>query len=190
MTGVSGLLMILSVCAPKCLFLPTQISPGLLNSIPMLAGLVWGLYSTRLMMMVWMLSLPMPVGVWQKWNLTTLPHKLEFLTLKWAVVQKFHEYIYGLTFDIYTDNNPLTYVLTTAQLNTASHWWVASLASYNFQLYYRAEKTNINVDALLRVSWQGCMPDISDSHIQVHWGGSASHAGGCSQRLHKPDQSL
>ena len=28
-------------------------------------------------------------------------------------------------------------------------------------------KTNINVDALLRVSWLGCMPDTSDTHIQV-----------------------
>ena len=29
-------------------------------------------------------------------------HKLEFLALKWAVVKKFHEYLYGSTFDIYT----------------------------------------------------------------------------------------
>ena len=35
-------------------------------------------------------------------------HKLEFLTLKWAVVKKFHEYLYWSTFDMYTDNNPLT----------------------------------------------------------------------------------
>ena len=48
-------------------------------------------------------------------------HKLEFLTLNWAVVKKFHEYMYGSTFNIYTDNNPLTYVLTTAKLDAASH---------------------------------------------------------------------
>ena len=48
-------------------------------------------------------------------------HKLEFLALKWAVVEKFHEYLYGLTFDVYTENNPLTYILTMAKLNTASH---------------------------------------------------------------------
>ena len=35
-------------------------------------------------------------------------HKVEFPTLKWAMVEKFHEYLYGMTFDIYTDNNPLT----------------------------------------------------------------------------------
>ena len=63
-------------------------------------------------------------------------HKLEFLALKWAVVKKFHKYLYRSTFDVYTDNNPLTYVLTTAKLNAVSHHWVTSLANYNFQLYY------------------------------------------------------
>ena len=45
-------------------------------------------------------------------------HKLEFLALKWAITDKFHDYLYGSnTFDVYTDNNPLTYVLTTAKLD-------------------------------------------------------------------------
>ena len=75
-------------------------------------------------------------------------HKLEFLTLKWAVVKKFHEYLYGSTFDIYTDNNLLTYMLTTAKLDAASHHWVASLANYNFRLHYWEGKANIDADAL------------------------------------------
>ena len=37
-------------------------------------------------------------------------HKLEFLTLKWAVVKKFHEYLYGSTVDVHMDNNLLMYV--------------------------------------------------------------------------------
>ena len=94
-------------------------------------------------------------------------HKLEFLTLKWAVVKKFHKYLYGLTFDVYTDNNPLIYVLTMAKLDAVSHWWVASLANYNFQLYYWAGKTNINADTSSRVSWPGCMSDNSGTHLQV-----------------------
>ena len=65
-----------------------------------------------------------------------LAYKLEFLALKWVVVEKFHEYLYGLTFDVYTNNNPLTYVLTTAKLDAASHHCVASLANYNFWLHY------------------------------------------------------
>ena len=78
-------------------------------------------------------------------------HKLEFLTLKWAVVKKFHEYLYGLTFDVHTDNNPLTYILTMAKLDAASHCWVTSLANYNFRPHYRAGKTNTDADALSSV---------------------------------------
>ena len=44
-------------------------------------------------------------------------HKLEFLALKWSVTEHFHEYLYGRKFDVYTDNNPLTYVLKTAKLD-------------------------------------------------------------------------
>ena len=63
-------------------------------------------------------------------------HKLEFLGLKWAITEQFHEYLYENTFDVYTDNNPLTYVLTTAKLDVTGHRWVASLAYYNFHLHY------------------------------------------------------
>ena len=48
-------------------------------------------------------------------------HKLEFLCLKWAITDQFHEYMYGNTFDVYTDNNPLTYVLSTAKLDSMGH---------------------------------------------------------------------
>ena len=44
-------------------------------------------------------------------------HKLEFLALKWAITDRFHEYLYGGTFDFYSDNNPLTYILTSAKLD-------------------------------------------------------------------------
>ena len=41
-------------------------------------------------------------------------HKLEFLVLKWSITEKFHEYLYDGHFEVYTNNNPLTYILTTA----------------------------------------------------------------------------
>ena len=44
-------------------------------------------------------------------------HKLEFLALKWSIMERFHEYLYGRHFEVYTDNNPLTYILTTAKLD-------------------------------------------------------------------------
>ena len=65
------------------------------------------------------------------------------------------------------DNNLLTYVLTTAKLDAASHCWVTSLANYNFRLHYRAGKANIDADALSRVSWPGCMPGNTSTCIKV-----------------------
>ena len=94
-------------------------------------------------------------------------HKLEFLALNWAVVEKFYKYLYWSIFNMYTDNNPLPYILLTAKLDTASHQWVPTLANNNFPLYHQAGKTNIDADALLRVSWLGCIPDNSGTHLQV-----------------------
>ncbi|MEE8207366.1 MAG: RNase H-like domain-containing protein, partial [Nitrosomonadaceae bacterium] len=82
------------------------------------------------------------------------PHKLEFLALKWAVTEKFNEYLYGgNVFDVYTDNNPLTYVLTTAKLDACGHRWVASLANYNFNLHYKPGVHNADADAMSRMGW-------------------------------------
>ena len=44
--------------------------------------------------------------------------KLEFLAMKWAICERFREYLYyAPSFVVYTDNNPLTYVLSSAKLN-------------------------------------------------------------------------
>lgn len=51
--------------------------------------------------------------------------KVEFLALKWAVCEKFRDYLYYAPhFAVYTDNNPLTYVMSTAKLNAVGHRWV------------------------------------------------------------------
>lgn len=77
-------------------------------------------------------------------------HKLEFLALKWAVSEKFHDYLYGGTFEVITDNNPLTYVLTTAKLDATGQRWVASLSDYNFVIKYRSGNKNADADGLSR----------------------------------------
>ena len=41
-----------------------------------------------------------------------LAHKLEFVALKWAIREQFHEYLYGNNFVIHTDNNPFIYILS------------------------------------------------------------------------------
>ncbi len=83
------------------------------------------------------------------------PGKLKFLTLKWAITEKFQEYLYGgCPFEVWTDNNPLTYLLTTAKLDATGHCWVGHLANYNLSLKYIKGNTNVVTDALSRVEVQ------------------------------------
>ena len=49
------------------------------------------------------------------------------------------------------DNNPLTYVLSSARLDATGHRWVACLANYNFSLEYQKGKDNTVADYLSRV---------------------------------------
>ena len=88
-------------------------------------------------------------------------HKLEFIALKWSVTERFHEYLYGGHFEVNTDNNPLTYILTTAKLDATGQRWVANLANYNFNIFYRSGKLNVEADALSRILWES----TQESHL-------------------------
>ena len=81
-------------------------------------------------------------------------HKLEFLALKWAVCDKFHDYLYGHYFEVFTDNNPMSYVLTSAKLDATGHRWLAELSTYHFKIFYRSGKHNADADGLSRVPWE------------------------------------
>ena len=64
--------------------------------------------------------------------------KLEFLTLKWAVIEQFCGYLYYCPeFTVYLDNNPLSYVMSLAKLNATGHRWVIELADFLFKVNYR-----------------------------------------------------
>ena len=80
--------------------------------------------------------------------------KLEFLALKWAVTEQFCEYLQYEPFTICTDNNPLTYILMTPNLDALGHHWVAALARYNMKLEYLKGSDNKVADALSRVPMQ------------------------------------
>ena len=83
-------------------------------------------------------------------------NKQEFLTLKWVVTEQFHEYLspYGKN---RTDNNLLTYIFSSANLDAAGQHWVACLASYNFSLEYQKGKDNTVADFLSQMN--ECLPE-------------------------------
>ena len=73
--------------------------------------------------------------------------KLELLTLKWSVCEKFRDYIIGSKFTVLTDNNPLTYV-HTSRLGVSQIRWLSDLVLFDFEIKYRVGKTNQVADAL------------------------------------------
>ena len=101
--------------------------------------------------------------------------KLEFLALKWAVTEKFSDYLHhGPPFEVFTDNNPLTYVLTSAKLNASGLRWVAQLADYKFSINYRAGKTHVDADYLSRhtikdfeKTIEGCKQTLNVDDINI-----------------------
>ncbi|GFR73017.1 Pol polyprotein [Elysia marginata] len=79
-------------------------------------------------------------------------HKREFSALKWAICEKFSDYLYGAPkFTVRKDNNPLTYVLSSAKLDATGHRWLASLSAYDFEIKYTPGKNNQDADALYRL---------------------------------------
>ena len=57
--------------------------------------------------------------------------------------------------------NPLTYVLTSAKLDATTQRWIAALALYNFEIYYRSGKHNVDADSLSRIKWPESVDNIA-----------------------------
>uniref|UniRef100_A0A8C1M5Z3 ribonuclease H n=1 Tax=Cyprinus carpio TaxID=7962 RepID=A0A8C1M5Z3_CYPCA len=96
-------------------------------------------------------------------------HQLEFLALKWAIVDKFHDYLYGAKFTVRMDNNPLTYVLTTAKLNATGHRCLAALTTYDFNIQYKPGKSKVDANLLSRhaLEFQEEWEDIPPSGVKA-----------------------
>ena len=89
-------------------------------------------------------------------------NKQEFLALKWAVTEQFHEYLlpYGKNrneFVVHTDSNPFTYIFSSANLDAAGQRWVARLTGYNFSLEYQKGKDNTVANFLSQMN--ECLPE-------------------------------
>ncbi len=76
--------------------------------------------------------------------------KLELLAMKWAMSEKFKDYLWGAKVLVITDNNPLVH-LRTAKLGAVEQRWVAQLANYDYQLQYRPGREYTNADVLSRL---------------------------------------
>jgi transposase InsO family protein len=75
--------------------------------------------------------------------------KLELLALKWAITEKFRDYLYGQRFIVYTDNRALAHLNSSRAAATELHW-LTDLASFNFEVRFKPGFQNTVADALSR----------------------------------------
>ena len=70
---------------------------------------------------------------------------------------------------MFTDNNPLTYLLTTAKLDATGQRWVVSLTNYNFKLHYKHGKLNIEADKLSRIpsEWEEALYTLNTTAVKA-----------------------
>ena len=78
--------------------------------------------------------------------------KLEFLGLYWSVTKHFKNYLaYANEVHIYTDNNPLSFIMQISKPNVTIQRWISELAEYTFQLHYKPGVENGEADGLSRL---------------------------------------
>ena len=77
--------------------------------------------------------------------------KLEFLAMRWSI-EHFQTYLLGHCFKVHTDNNPLTYFLTSPNMDAMKQRWINELVKYDFSLEYQKGKNNTVAGALSRIS--------------------------------------
>ena len=116
--------------------------------------------------------------------------KLEFLALKWAVVDQFQEYLQYQPFHIKTDNNPLTYVMSSPNLDAMGHRWVAALANFNMSLEYQKGSDNKVADCLSQVTERLGKDSVKELMQQAKAGGEAGHAKANDPRMVQEDERL
>ena len=74
------------------------------------------------------------------------------MALKWAIAKQFQEYLLWKPFTVRTDNNPLTYIMTTPNLDATQHQWVESLARFTFSIEYQKGHDIVATYALSQVT--------------------------------------
>lgn len=76
--------------------------------------------------------------------------ELEMLAIVKAV-ERFHIYLYGITFSIVSDCNALVHAVNKAHLNPRIARWTLKLQNYRFKVIHRSGQKMLHVDALSRI---------------------------------------
>ena len=81
-------------------------------------------------------------------------------------VEHFHHYLYGVKFTIFTDHQPLSWLLKKRdQIASRLARWVIRLRVYDFEIIYKTGKANGNADALSRMIYSSEVEDDEEEII-------------------------
>ena len=92
--------------------------------------------------------------------------KLKFLAMKWSI-KHFQTYLLGHCFKVCTDNNPLTYFLTSPNMDATKQRWKNKLVKYDFSLKYQKGKNNTVADALSGISEEHLSDEEAEKVLKV-----------------------
>ena len=126
--------------------------------------------------------------------------------LKWVTAKQFQEYLLWKPFFVRTDTNPLTYIVTTPNLNATKYQWLESLPRLTFSIEYQKECDNVATDALSQVtlklnaetmnpSWMGSLWELPKEQMLRTWQWpklmkkytiSPENSNSCSSCMHRP----
>ena len=70
------------------------------------------------------------------------------------MTEKFSDYLATNHFTVLTDNNPLTYILSSAKLDATGQRWASALGEFKFDIFYRAGAKNTDADAMSRYPFE------------------------------------
>ncbi|XP_027171567.1 uncharacterized protein LOC113771150 [Coffea eugenioides] len=76
-------------------------------------------------------------------------HYLELAAVIFAL-KKWRHYLYGVTFEVFTDHKSLKYLFSQNELNLRQRRWVEFLEDYDCSINYHPGKANVVADALSR----------------------------------------
>ena len=76
-------------------------------------------------------------------------HDLELAAVVFAL-KIWRHYLYGETFQVFTDHKSLKYLMTQKELNVRQRRWIELLKDYDCTIEYHPGKANIVADALSR----------------------------------------
>ena len=93
---------------------------------------------------------PLGAGLYMEQRLiTTVQNK--FLAIKWSI-EHFQTYLLGHHFKVNMNNSPITYFLTSPNMDAMKQRRINELVKYDFSLKYQKGKNNTVADALSRIS--------------------------------------